>query len=198
MAEWEQDWADASERPTAGNRATPDGWQPLAQPGDQVHEVVVRESPARMIWQIVLAVLGVGAFVALVLVWLNGTGIVSDNVALLVLVGALTIILLAEVLLLRPVYNALFGGVPASLAVTPDEDNFIVGCPGCGTVFTVTQKELDSGKFGCHNCGRPGFVKDHNLNRSTIRNEVCRTCGNKYLEYAEHSECPVCHTFNEY
>ncbi len=182
-----------------------DEWGAVAPVGGQGFEALpeaehrqVRESPARMTWQIVLALLGVGAFITLVLVWLDGAGRFSDNVALLVLTGVLFTILLVEVLLLRPVYDALFRRVPPGLPLKPEEDNFIVGCPGCGTVFTITQSELDAGSFGCHNCGRAGYIKDYRLNRSNIKDEVCRTCGNKYLEYMDHSECPICHSYNAY
>lgn len=158
----------------------------------------VRESPARMVWQIILAVVGIAAFVTLVFVWRDGAGRIDDVTALLILTGVLFVILLLEILLLRPIFDALFRRVPASLPLTPEEDNFIVGCPGCGTVFTITQDELDVGNFGCHNCGRAGYIKDYQLNRSAINEEVCRSCGNKYLEYMEFSECPICHTYNEY
>lgn len=157
-----------------------------------------RESFGRATAQGILAILGVFAFIALVLVWRRGTTTRDEVAALTALVMTLVVILMVQILLTRRVYDAVFRRVPAALPMTAGEDNFVVGCPGCGTVFTVTEGDLQAGRMACHNCGRAGFIKDYSLNKAAIRDEVCHTCGNKYLEYKEHSECPVCHTFNAY
>lgn len=197
---------EASDRP--GGASAPSGHEPLPGEARQVFQdeghpyepepIRVREGPGRFMAQIIFALLGIAVFAALVSVWRDGTTFTDDDMARLALIGALVVILLVELMLLRPIYDALFRRIPAGLPLKPDEDNYIVGCPGCGTVFSVTEDSVRQGEFACHNCGRPGVIKDHNLQSSTIRQEVCATCGNRYFEYREHSECPVCHTYNAY
>ncbi len=177
---WSDDWEDA------------DPWDDVDRPQRS------RETFGRATAQGILAIIGVFAFIALFLVWRQGTTTRDEVTSLTILLILLLVILLAEILLTRPIFDALFRRVPPGLEVTPDEDNFIVGCPGCGTVFTVTEDQLEAGSFDCHNCGRTGYVKDFNLNKGHIQQEVCRTCGNKYLEYRDDSECPICHTYNAY
>lgn len=111
-------------------------------------------------------------------------------------VGFLIVLLVAvvavEAMLLEPVYARLRApriGAPG--------DQLMLGCPGCGTVFSLEATEIDD-VFACRNCGRKGYIRDHNLSRTSIRVEMCRSCGHRYEEYQEYSECPACHTFNEY
>lgn len=185
------DWEDDDQ----SSKAEHEPWRPAAAPA------------TRLVVQFVLA-----AVALLLLAWLgyvlglspqrlsdhSVAGLLGRGAWIAAVLSLLGAILLAEIVLLEPVYARLFRRVPHSLPVAPDTDNYIVGCPGCGTVFTVTEGELEEGGFACHNCGRPGYVKDHKFNRSAMQKETCRKCGNTYVEYLEHSECPVCHTFNQY
>lgn len=157
----------------------------------------VRPTPARLRWQIALAIVGLAVFISLVWVWIESAS--ADLTGwLIMLVVLLAIILVAEILLFAPVSDRLFNRLPRNLPAPEDESSFVVGCPGCGTVFTVTEDELAVGEFACQNCGRQGYVKDEDLSESAIQEETCTTCGNKYFEYLEYSECPICHTYNEY
>ncbi len=151
---------------------------------------------APLIVQVVLTLVAIATFGAIFLAWRRDA---DSTTALTAFVGILVVILLLMVVFYGPVFNALFGRrVPRSLPMSMDDDNYIVGCPGCGTVFTVTPTEIEVGQFSCHNCGRNGHVRDHDLDSATIREEVCNSCGNLYHEWKEHSECPICHTMNAY
>lgn len=180
------------EAPADGSWAT--GPDAPATPEDEAPHVTLRPSPVRITIQAVLAVIGIGIFAYLV-VLLDRS---ADPGALaLVLVGLLVVILVAEVLLVESVYRRLVR-VPAPLPEPGEEDNYVLGCPGCGTVFSLTESDMEGGEFECRNCGRQGFIGDRDLNKQEIREERCENCGATYLEYKEHSECPECHTFNAY
>lgn len=201
-----QDWQSPSEPAGAWVDAEA-GFDSVDQWDDDALQEAVSKRPrrrarpetfGRATAQGIMAIVAIFAFIALALVWSRGTETRSQVTALAALVMVLATILLVEILLTRSIFDGLFRGTPSGLEITPDEDNFIVGCPGCGTVFTLTANAMEAGNFSCQNCGRPGFVKDYSLNTKGIEKEVCRTCGNSYLEYRTDSECPVCHTYNPY
>ncbi len=170
-----------------------DDFVPMFAEGD---EPVRRRSAGPVVIQFLLALVAIAVFVGIYLAWRRDA---DSTTALAAMVGVLVVILLLEILFFGPVYHTLFGRrAPRAVPMNLDDENFIVGCPGCGTVFTVDEDEVAAGSFQCHHCGRAGYVRDHDLNASQIREEVCATCGNLYHEWMEHSECPICHTMNSY
>ena len=156
--------------------------------------------PSRLTAQIILATLAVAAFVWLVNVLVNhpdvGTSALRHSTWIITLLTFLAVDLLVMLVMSDMFYDRVRG---VHRVPTRDEDSLVIGCPACGTVFAKPVTQLDEDHpFGCANCGREGFVRDHSLNRKWIRNEHCKTCDTVYQEYKEFSECPTCHTFNQY
>ena len=158
-------------------------------------------SAGRLTAQVLLAAAALFLFGWLINVLLNhpdaGTGGMARGSWIVLLLILLAIVLVAMLLMSDLVLDRLRG--VDKVPVSPDEDHVIIGCPACGTVFGISETQATGQEhFACHNCGREGYVRDHNLNRKRIRMEHCNTCGTDYQEYKEFSECPNCHTYNEY
>lgn len=117
-----------------------------------------------------------------------------------VCIGALAIIMIAEILLLRPtmreaVMDREAWQPQANAWQEPQaEPQHLIGCPGCGTVFDAEAHGRDTdGTFACPNCGRVGRIrKQEQPVESELREIDCPKCSHHYQAYQDDSECPNC------
>lgn len=78
-----------------------------------------------------------------------------------------------------------------------DDDVYTVGCPSCGTAFTVTAEMVDRGEIHCVNCGVGGHVGSEDLDRDSVHAVTCQGCSDVYQAHTEASTCPACGVQNE-
>lgn len=188
----DEDWQDSF-----GDEEPTDAWGD----GDETPRV---RSGARLGVQIGLFVVA-----ALLLVWLGNvladspfwSGAVdwlSKGWWIGILLTLLVVLLVVEILLLRPaVVQRALDGHP----LFDDDPLFMVGCPGCGTTFDRRHHEIDEPheqRFACPNCGRQGHIKSLKQRRASVDDHWCTSCGKHYTVFQDHSECPHCRTPQEH
>lgn len=131
--------------------------------------------------------------------WLGGSLEGALGFGTWIAIGLVLLFLLfaTSIILMDPIYGMLFTTVVDTNLLHP-KDSLTIGCPACGTVFDLKLDEMTEDVFACLNCGREGVIRDHTLKKTAIQEEACTTCGHHYQEFQEFSECPKCHTYNEY
>jgi hypothetical protein len=153
---------------------------------------------ARSALQILLAVLGIAAFLLLLDVLFNYTAPVAKGVTdrmsrddwIYTLLGVLAALFLLELLFLGRGRDK---GVPAPDAGSTAASGavYLLGCPACGTVFE--HRDDGRGRFKCTNCLREGRFQGGQVVQAPIRHHDCTRCGNRFEAYHDTAECPVCH-----
>jgi predicted RNA-binding Zn-ribbon protein involved in translation (DUF1610 family) len=128
----------------------------------------------------------------------------SDNAWIAVCIVSLGVILVLEVLLLRP---GMRRAVLAPQAWTPQPrpqewhddpipepaaPEHLIGCPACGTVFDATANAGGEGQFSCPNCGRVGRLRRSSPVAANLHDIDCPRCAHHYQAYQSESECPNC------
>lgn len=156
---------------------------------------------ARTTIQVLLAVLGLVAFLLLLDVLFNAANPVAKGITdklarntwIGILLASLAVLFVLELALLgrggrrSPVQQEVFNqGTAASMQAV-----YLLGCPACGTVFE--HKDDGSGRFRCTNCMREGNFHPGKPLKTPVRHHTCRRCGNDFEAYKDPAECPVCH-----
>lgn len=129
----------------------------------------------------------------------------SDNAWVAVCIVTLGVILVLEILLLRPQMRK---AVLAPQAWTPQPrpqewhddpvpepaaPEHLIGCPACGTVFDAAANTASGeGQFSCPNCGRVGRLRRSTPVAADLWEVDCPRCAHHYQAYQVESECPKC------
>lgn len=188
-------------------------------PSPETAQVTRVERPWKIVVQVAIAVLALAALAWLWnLLYEDGSwapGLADrlgrDTWVAAILIG-LAVLLVAEILLLKPSYRKVLRSVVAAVefeiqaepeprrpeggAATPGEGlQYLVGCTGCGTVFERRGAELGDA-FSCPNCSRAGLLRDRSVHKAAVRTQPCKRCGNPFKAYMDSAECPVCHAVN--